>query len=122
MQLPSRLPNCPGRQVFKASACNTDNRGLKSHPGLQILQCSLIAKLQAHNLVDVGSTPTTATKCTDGVTATPQSPKLLFWVQILVCALPCPDRKSLHTRLMVRQLSLKQSMQVQFLCVNQQLF
>ena len=54
--------------------------------------------------------------------ATPQSPKLLFWVQVLVSALPCPERKSLHTRLMVRQLSLKQSMQVRFLCVNQQLF
>lgn len=44
--------------------------------------------------------------------ATPQSPKLLFWVQVLVSALPCPNRKSLHTRLTVRQLSLKQSMQV----------
>lgn len=83
----------------------------KSRPGLQALQCSdLRQSLELHNLVYVGSTPIAATKCTDGVMATPQSPKLLFWVQILVCALPCPNRKSLHTRLMVRQLSLKQSL------------
>ncbi len=86
------------------------------------MQRHLTARYSAHNRGYAGSTPVAATKCTDGVTAAPGSPKPLVRVQILVCALLCPNRKSLHTRLMVRQLSLKQSMQVRFLFMNQQLF
>ena len=127
--IPVVLVVCPGRLMVGCWSAKPTVRvpfgnanANDSRPGLQTLQCSLTAKPQAHNLVYASSTLATATKCTDGVMATPQSPKLLFWVQVLVCALPCPNRKSLHTSRMVRQLSLKQSMQVQFLCVNQQLF
>lgn len=112
----SRSPN--GRVLV----CKTSPSEFNSRPGLQTLQRHLMARYSAHNREYAGSTPVAATKCTDGVTAALGSPKPLVRVQILVCALPCPNRKSLHIRLMVRQLSLKQSMQVQFLFMNQQLF
>ena len=46
----------------------------------------------------------------------------MFEVQILVCALSCPHRRSLHTRLMVRQLSQEQSTTGSNLVCEQQLF
>lgn|GEM_PF-6669510 len=111
-----RVPFPSGRSANGNAYANN------SRPGLQALQRHLTARYSAHNRGYTGSTPVAATKCTDGVMAALGSPKPLVRVQILVCALPFPNRKSLHTRLMVRKLSLKQSMQVQFLCVNQQLF
>ncbi len=144
MQLPSRLPNVsksPNGRVWSAKLIvqvpsssrrfvNANAYTSNSRPGLQALQRHLMIRYLAHNREYTGSTPVAATKCTDGVMAALGSPKPLVRVsptetlreQILVCALPCPNRKSLHTHLTVRQLSLKQSMQVQFLCVNQQLF
>ncbi len=83
------------------------------------LQRSLMVKLITWSLwVQVPS----LRPSTDGVTATSRSPKPLFKVQILVCALSCPDRKSLHTCLMVRQLSQKQSIAGSSPVCEQQLF
>jgi hypothetical protein len=61
-------------------------REFKSHLSLQLLQCHLTVRYSPHKGGYVGPIPTTATKCSDGVTAAPGSPKPLVWVQILVAA------------------------------------
>ena len=52
----------PGRQVGRRWSAKPTIRGFDSHPGVQLLQRSLMAKPQAHNLVIVGSSPIAATK------------------------------------------------------------
>lgn len=51
-----------GRQVGRRWSAKPTIRGFDSHPGVQLLQRSLMAKPQAHNLVIVGSSPIAATK------------------------------------------------------------
>jgi hypothetical protein len=52
----------------------------------QTQQCSLTAKHQAHNLGDVGATPTIATKLVSRQRLARRSPKPKVWVRILVPA------------------------------------
>jgi hypothetical protein len=138
LQFPTFPPNL---QVAKWEGVGLQNRLFVGHafgnaartiPTLEsnLLQRSLMAKPQAHNLVIAGisfgdayaNDSRRGDQCTDGVTATSRSPKSLFEVQILVCALSCPHRKSLHTRLMVRQLSQEQSTTGSNPVCEQQLF
>jgi hypothetical protein len=102
----------PGRQVGRRWSAKLIIRGFlrrrryanDSHPGVQSLQRSLMAKPQAHNLViaSISFGDAYANKsrrcdqCTDGVTATSRSPKPLFEVQILVCALLCKLKTCWH--------------------------
>jgi hypothetical protein len=85
---PVEAPSYPDSQVGRRWSAKPSIVGFSygdasandSHSGFQTLQCSSIAEQQAHNLKGVGAIPTTATKCTDGVTATSWSPKPLFWL------------------------------------------
>ncbi len=123
---------CPGRQVGRRWSAKPTMREFDSLPGLQALQRHLTARYSAHNRAYTGSTPVAATKCQmhrwcNGSTRVSKTfgqytLREGFANKSKSLALSCPDRKSLHTRLMVRQLSLKQSMHVQFLFMNQQLF
>jgi hypothetical protein len=59
--IPHVSTKSPGRQVGRRWSAKPTIRGFDSHPGVQLLQRSLTAKLQAHNLVIAGSTPAAAT-------------------------------------------------------------
>ena len=59
--IPHISTTSPGRQMGRHWSAKPIIRGFNPHPGVQPLQRSLTAKPQAHNLVNVGSTPTAAT-------------------------------------------------------------
>ena len=59
--IPHVSTKSPGRQVGRRWSAKPTIRGFDSHPGIQSLQRSLMAKPQAHNLVIAGSTPAAAT-------------------------------------------------------------